>query len=63
MRVGQHADAGAVEVENFKAIAPPVAEDKERAAFGIFAQLLLRGRPEAVETQAQIARRRGPGRP
>lgn len=40
-------------------VPPPVAEDKESAGFGVFAQLLLGGGPQAVETESQIARRGG----
>ena len=57
--LGQHADTGAVEVKQFDPIAPPVAEDKERAALGILPQAFLRGRPQAVEVGAQVAGRGG----
>ena len=59
MRLGQYAHAGAVEVEQLDSIVPSVAENEERAAFGIFAQPLLRGHPQAVEVGAQITRGRG----
>ena len=44
--LGQHTHAGAVRVEQFDPVMPPVAEDKESAALGIFAQAFLRRRPQ-----------------
>jgi hypothetical protein len=46
--LGQHAHARAIEVKNLDPIAPAVAKDKERAAFGILAQVLLGGAPLAA---------------
>jgi len=56
---GQNANAGAVKIENLDPVAAAVAEDEERAALGIFAELLLGGVPETVETHPQVAGRGG----
>ncbi len=57
--LGQHDHARAIEVNNLDPVAPTVGEGKERAGFWIFAQLLLGGIPQAIETHSQIARGRG----
>jgi hypothetical protein len=57
--LGQKANARAVKIKNFDPIVSTVTEDKKRAPFGVFAQLGLRGGPQAVERKAQIARRDG----
>ena len=55
----QNANTRSVEVKNLDPVAAFVTEDKQSAAFGILAQLLLGGGPEAGETRAPIARGRG----
>lgn len=43
----------------WKSLLPAVAEDKQRAAPGIFPQAFLRRGPQAVEAHPQVAGRGG----
>jgi len=52
----QYANTCPVKIQNFDPVVSAVPKDKERAALGVFSQVLLGSVPQAIEVHPQIAR-------